>query len=302
MAKLAYMFLLAFCLVTCAQAQDTRGIVPEEFVKARPAKGQGLANASRRTLYRRTSARPVAAQNTGDFAQLGLTIWRLRPATAADTSVRIIVQKEEETIDLIPERLSANAPLHIGERIRFSFESPQTGYLYVIDREQFADGSLGEPVLIFPTTRTRNGDNQVAAGKLVEIPAQEDRPNYFTLQQSRLAKTDQTGEVLTVIVTSKPLEGITIGPKALTLTNEQVEQWEQQWGARTETFDLAGGAGKTWTKAEQEAGADGTRQLTQEDPEPQTIYTVAVKPGAPLLVKVGLRYGRAKTAPRKTIR
>jgi hypothetical protein len=226
----------------------------------------------------------------------------LRPATAADTDARIIVQKEDETVELIPERLPANSPLHIGERIRFSFEAPQTGYLYVIDREQFADGSLGEPVLIFPTTRTRNGDNEVTAGKLVEIPAQEDRPNYFTLQRSRLANTNQTGEVLTVIVTAKPLEGVTIGPKALTLTNEQVQKWEQEWSARTETFDLAGGAGKAWTKAEQEAGADGTRHLTQEDPEPQTIYRVAVKPGAPLLVKVGLRYGRTKTAQRKTMR
>jgi hypothetical protein len=158
---------------------------------------------------------------------------------------------------------------------------------------------LGEPLLIFPTTRTRNGDNQVVAGKLVEIPAQEDRPNYFTLQQSRLNNTSQMGEALTVIVTAKPLEGITIGPKALTLTREQAEQWEQQWGARTETFDLSGGAGKTWTKAEQEAGANGTRQLTQEDPEPQTIYRVAVKAGAPLLVKVAFRYGRAKPTPRK---
>jgi hypothetical protein len=90
---------------------------------------------------------------------------------------------------------------------------------------------------------------------------------------------------------------ITIGPKALTLTSEQVEQWEQQWGARTETFDLAGGAGKTWTKVEQEAGANGTRQLTQEEPEPQTIYRVAVEAGAPLLVKVGSRYGSTKTDP-----
>src|SRR5262249_11057079 len=105
------------------------------------------------------------------------------------------------------------------------------GYLYVIDREQFADGSMGEPVLIFPTTRTRNGDNQVAAGKLIEIPAQEDQPNYFTLQQSGLGTTTQTGEVLTVIVTAKPLEGLAIGSKALTLGGEQVQQWERQ-GAR----------------------------------------------------------------------
>lgn len=299
MTRLVFLLSLAFCLATCAQAQETRGIIPEEFVKARPAKGQARANANRRRRYRRTGVKPAAAPGTGEFAQLGLTIWRLRPATAADAGARIIVHKENETIEMIPERLPANAPMRIGERIRMSFESPQAGYLYVINREQFADGSFGEPVLIFPTTRTRNGNNRVTAGKLVEIPAQEDQPNYFTLQQSRLNHTRQTGEMMTVIVTARPMEGITIGPKALTLTSEQVERWEQQWGTRAETYDLAGGAGKTWTQAEQEAGASGTRQLTQEDPEPQTIYRVAVKPGAPLLVKVGLRYGRTQTAPRK---
>jgi len=309
MNRLTWLSLLVVCLVNGAsrvgaqEAQDTHSIIPAEFVKARPAKGRGPANAGAantraRPIYRRTSGTPVASSGAGDFAQLGLTIWRLRAATGADMGARLIVQKEAETIEFIPERLPANAPLHIGERIRFSFESPQPGYLYVIDREQFADGSMGEPVLIFPTTRTRNGDNQVTAGKLIEIPAQEDQPNYFTLQQSRLGATAQAGEVLTVIVSPKPLEGIAIGSKALTLGGEQVQQWERQWGARTETFDLAGGAGKPWTRVEQEAGAKSTRQLTQEDPEPQTIYRVAVNPGAPLLVKVGLHYGGTRPAPR----
>src|SRR5262249_51633427 len=112
----------------------------------------------------------------------------------------------------------------------------------------------------------------------------------------------QTGEVLTVIVTTKPLEGITIGPKALTLTVEQVQQWEQEWGGRTETFDLAGGAGRAWTRAEQAARAKGTRPLTQEDPEPQPLARGAVKPGQPLLGKVGLHYGGTRPGPRKTRR
>lgn len=222
--------------------------------------------------------------------QLGLTIWRLRPAKAADSGARIIVQQEGDSEDWVPERVESNTPMRMGERIRFSFEAPQTGYLYVVDRERYADGSTGEPFLIFPTLRTRGGENAVAPGRIIEIPGQDDRPNYFTLRQSRL---DQVGELLTVIVTPKPLEGITIGSKALPISNEQIDQWEKQWGAVTEKFEMAGGAGRTWTKAEQEAGANSTRQLTQDEPGPQTIYRVAVKPGAPLLVKVGLRYGKA---------
>ena len=58
-------------------------------------------------------------------------------------------------------------------------------------------------------------------------------------------------------------------------------------------------ADRSWTKAEQEAGASGLCYLTQDDPEPQTIYRVAVKSGAPLLVNVGLRYSSQATRPRK---
>jgi hypothetical protein len=296
MIRFVYVCLVMVGFVLCAQAQTARGIIPIEFTKARPAKGQ--APTHRRTLYRRTSAKAISASKANDVSQLGLTIWRLRPAKATDPKERIIVQKETESMELVPERVAANAPLRIGEDIRFSFESPQTGFLYVIDRELFADGSLGEPMMIFPTKRTRDGDNKVEAGKLIEIPAQEDQPNYFTLQQSRLNNIKQVGEALTVIVTPEPLEGVTIGAQALPLANERVQQWEKQWGAQSETLDLVDGAGKTWTKAEQEAGASGARYLTQKDPEPQTIYRVAVKPGAPLLVKVGLRYGKTNTIPR----
>lgn len=285
---------LVLGLSLLVQDPGTRQIIPEEFVKARPAR-KTTAPAKGRQTYRPAMVRPAAqARPPADAMQLGLTVWRLRSAKAVDAGARIIVQHEADAEELIPERVEADTPMRMGERIRFSFESPQTGYLYVIDRERYADGSTGEPFLIFPTTRTRGGDNAVAPGRIIEIPGQEDRPNYFTLRQSR---ADQVGELLTVIVSPTPLEGVTIGSKALQISNEQVAQWEKQWGAVTEKFEMAGGAGKTWTRAEQEAGANATRQLTQDDPGPQTIYRVAVKPGAPLLVNVGLRYGR--TPPRR---
>ncbi|MGE0130117.1 MAG: DUF4384 domain-containing protein [Blastocatellales bacterium] len=302
MACFVPMLSLAFCLFTFAQDEGTRQIIPEEFVKSRPAKSAGAS--ARKASYRPVGAKPAASANSSkvkssgsaDTLQLGLTVWRLRPSKPADSGARIIVHHDSETEEWTPERIQSNTPLRMGERIRFSFESPRAGYLYVIDREQYADGAMGEPYLIFPTSRTRSGDNQVAPGNIVEIPGQEDRPNFFTLKQTR---SDQTGELLTVIVTPQPIEGITVGEKALQLSNEQVTQWEKQWGTLTEKFEMAGGAGKTWTKAEQEAGANATRQLTQDDPGPQTIYRVAVKPGAPLLVKVGLRYGRARSQRRR---
>jgi hypothetical protein len=286
---------LIFCFFTFVQNEGSRAIIPEEFVKARPTKAKTAA--ARRPTYRnasgKTATRPLNPSDS--FTQLGLTIWRLRPAVTRDTGTRIIVQSESQMTEWMPERIEANTSLRIGERIRFSFESPQTGYLYVIDREQYANGTLGDPYLIFPTTRTRNGDNQVAAGRLIEIPAQDDRPNFFTMQQSRL---DQTGEYLTVIVSREPLAELTITDKALRVPTEQVAKWERDWGAQSERFEMVGGKGQTWTAAEQAAGADTTRSLTQEDPPPQTIYRVATKPGQPVLIKVGLQYGARRMRPR----
>jgi hypothetical protein len=270
-----------------AQPEADRGIVAEEFLKARPGKA-----GTRRVSYRGKSAKPAAATAGGEnLAQLGLTIWRLRPAHAND-EVRMIVQQGEGELEWTPERVATDAPLRLGERIRFSFESPREGYLYVIDRERYANGSFGEPTLIFPTTRTRGGDNRVAPGRIIEIPAQEDRPNYMWLKPTRL---DLVGESLLVLVTPQPLEGITIGDKPQPLAEEQVTKWEKSWGAAVEKFEMTDGAGKTWTRAEKEAGADATRALTQEDPGPQTIYRTAAKSDQPILIKVGLRYGRTGT-------
>jgi len=296
---LAGMVLLAgamagFSTVLMAQDDSTRGIVAEEFVKARPKAG---ANAAKVPQYKMVGASAknvsiASIRSSENTRALGITIWRLRPALASDGGPRLLEQESGETIEWTPERVASDAALRKGDRVRLSIESPRTGYLYVIDREQYANKELGEAYLIFPTSRTNNGNNQVTAGKLVDIPAQEDRPNYFTLKQSR---PDQAGEVLTVLVTEKPLEGITLGPKALALTKEQVADWEKNASTAVQRYEMTGGAGKTWTKAEQEASQDGTRLLTQDDPGPQTIYAVSSKGDEPILVKVGLKYsGSAK--------
>lgn len=266
--------------------EESRGIVAEEFLKARPGGKSG--SPARKPKYVSKSPKTASPKADGEFAQIGLTVWRLRPAKSND-SVRMIVQQGDDAVEWTPERISADTPMRQNDRIRLSFEAPQDGYLYIVDREQYADGSFGQPELIFPTARTRGGDNHVAAGYIVELPGQDDRPNFFTMKPRR---ADVRSESLTVIVTKQPLEGITIGEKPAVLTAEQVANWEQTWGARVEKFEMADGVGKAWTKAEKEAGASATRQLTQEDPGPQTIYRVAVKPGSPVLVRVGLRYAR----------
>ena len=105
-------------------------------------------------------------------------------------------------------------------------------------------------------------------------------------------RPDYAGEVLTVLVTSEPLMGVKPGSGATKLDSEMVARWESQWAGAVERFELIGGAGKSYTKAEKEAGQDGARILTQDDAMPQTLYHVTVKSGAPLLVTVLLRIGK----------
>lgn len=223
---------------------------------------------------------------------IGVTLWRLRPSRPADAGERIIAHEGAESVEWLPERVSSGGKLSQGDRIRMSIEAARTGYLYVIDREQYADGTQGEPYLIFPTTRTRGGDNSVKAGRVIEIPSQDDNPPYFTLKRSR---AEHVGESVTVLVTPTPIEGLQIGEKMQRLPDEKVATWEKAWGSQAGRLELENGDGKPWTRQEKEAGADGTRSLKADEPAPQTIY---YRPGAsgtvPVLVKVQLQYARPR--------
>jgi hypothetical protein len=156
--------------------------------------------------------------------------------------------------------------------------------LYVIDREQYADGSLGEPYLIFPTTRTAGGDNEVSAGRLLEIPAQDDAPPFFTMRKSR---PDHVAEMVSVLVTPTPLEGVQITDKALKLSETQVANWEKMWGSSVGRLEMST-VGQTWTKEEKEAR---TRALTSSAPAPQLLfYRPSLKSTDSMLVKLRLSY------------
>jgi hypothetical protein len=209
----------------------------------------------------------------------------------------MIVHEGADAAAWIPERVPGNAGLSEGDRVRLSIEAARTGYLYVIDREQYADGTLGEPYLIFPTTRTLGGDNRVKAGRLVDIPAQEDSPPFFTLKRSR---ADQVGELLSVIVTPAPLDELQIGAQAQRLSPERVARWEKSWGRQTGRMELGDGASKLWTKEEKEAGASPARLLQASAPNPQTLYyRPGIKSDEPLLINVRLQYHRRRATVRR---
>ena len=228
----------------------------------------------------------VPVDNVAPDTVVGVTIWRLRPANRSDSGERLIVHEDKSTTEWLPERISSTTRLAQGDRLRISVEAVRSGYLYVIDREQYADGSLGEPYLIFPTTRTAGGDNSVSAGRLLEIPAQDDAPPFFTMRKSR---PDHVAEVVSVLVTPSPLEGVQITDKAQKLSETQVANWEKMWGSSVGRLEIST-VGQPWTKEEKESR---TRALTSTAPPPQLLfYRPSLKSSDPLFVKLRLSYRR----------
>jgi hypothetical protein len=291
---------LSFASPAAARAQDdesSRQITLDRFNKARPAEATTTPSVRNRTraalraaIYRRTGPLRTRVSTRIQFEEVGVTVWRLRPSRSSDEGGRVLVQEGLKQADWTPERIEADTPLKIGDRVRLSVESPRPGFLYIIDREQYADGSFGEPILIFPTLRTRGGDNRVEPGKLIDIPAQEDQYSYFTAQPAG-DRRDQTAEVLTIILVPQPLP-LQIAEQPLKMADSQITGWEKLGGGVAERLELVGGAGRVWTMEEKAAGTALGRQLTQAGPPPQTVYRVARKAGGPLLVTVPLRYGK----------
>jgi len=270
-------------LISTAQTPDdlTRKLWDTAFLT--PAAKNQTAGRRRRSGAYRVATPNVPVDNVAPDTVVGVTIWRLRPANRSDTGERLIVHDDKATTEWLPERISATTKLAQGDKLRIAVEAARDGFLYVINREQYADGSLGQPYLIFPTTRTAGGNNEVSIGKLVEVPDQDDAPPFFSMRKSR---TDHVAEVLSVLVTPTPL-AVEITDKPVKLTETQVAQWERAWGSSVGRLDMTT-VGQTWTKDEKEAR---TRALTTTAPAPQLVfYRPGAKSTEPMFVKLKLSY------------
>jgi hypothetical protein len=309
------------CAQTAQQSdQEVRDLINDRFVNPRPRQNSGarkpaggraqpakaarpqssskpkLPPVYRPAPYSAAAPQPQPAMASGGRPAgakglveklIGLTVWRLR-APAPGDEARMLVHDEAGVLreEWTPVRAEAEATVTAGERVRITVESPEAGYLYVINRERYSDGTTSDPQLIFPTLRARGGDNRVEAGRLIEVPAQKDRPPYFSMRPSR---ADQVSEELLIVVTESRLD-FSIGRSPLQLPAGQVRDWESRWLAQVVRLEQAGGDGKVWTEPERETGDDEKRKLTQDEPLPQTIYRVKTRAGNPLLIKVPLTY------------
>jgi hypothetical protein len=304
---------LAFLATLCcghsrsAAAQEGSKDIRSEEVIDRPnaAAGGAVGNSNAGGGRTKTTTTPTGKRRTAtyrslrpfsrtpvapamEYAQLGLTIWRLQKSDGSK-------DLEQEGQEAQLEQVESSTALSIGSTVRIGIE-PLThdGYLYVIDREQFADGTYGAARLIFPTLKTRNGNNSVRAHELVLIPRP---PSYFRINPSTTGKT-QTAEVLTTILSPTPLQlPAPLGDRAMTLSDALFKSWEKQWSAPVNVLEMNGGSGLTTSVKSQVDGSkdldqegEERQQLTQSDPLPQTIYRASIVRGKALLVTTPLRF------------
>jgi hypothetical protein len=292
--------LLALSVALSGRPQSTTGArklwdvgleaANEAQQKKDAASGASNTSGERRPAYRADDTKMAPLQQTDTI--LGVTLWRLRPSVPTDeVTLAVITGSRQE--NWTPVRISPHETLGEQTKVRLTIEVPRTGRLYVINREIYEDGTQGEPYLIFPTLRTRGGDNAVIPGRIVDIPDQSDTPPYFTLRRNT---PQHAGEVLTVILAAEPLPDVAILRTYAKLPEDLVRGWESKWTRAVETFYWDDSEGKQWTVAEQRA-ASGARLLVQDEPFPQTLYRIQARPGEPLLVNIPLKISGSRQAP-----
>lgn len=302
------------------EADNSRGFWPPEFRPAAPAGAK-----PRPGIYRPakgTRPAPLPKPGAEPANGLGVTLWLLRPAqdfktpaptptpaaprsnqpkptsTPEEEIARVLVKKKvgnsERTDEMIPERIEANTPLKVGQLLRLSVEVPQDGYLYVIDREKYTDGTTSDAFLIFPSN-PRSDEHLVKAGRIIELPDSKDYVFEVKLISDTTNKT-LSGEMLSFLVSPRPLDGIPAADAEglIRLPDALVTEWETKWSQNTVLgrAELETGKGRARTRSEQSALTNNNQALTQADPLPQTVFTVAVKRGSPYMVKMPLTIGK----------
>src|SRR5574338_170232 len=151
---------LSLSLAVQAHSQKDRSITSDDFNKARPQpkRRAGHVKKPART-YRLAStslSEPLDTDNPNTL-KVGVTLWLVQRISNGRLTREVA------------KRVEADTQFHDGDLLRLSIESPRSGYLYVVDRDWFIDGSPGgQTNLIFPQ---RGEDNRLEAGKLIDIPA-----------------------------------------------------------------------------------------------------------------------------------
>lgn len=238
---------------------------------------------------------PVGAQNNANdlplsnSQQIGVTIWQLYEARR-DAGGEILADALSGNQRLLtPFRVGFDTLFQDGALVRLSIEAAKPGYLYVVNEELYDDDTTGAPQLVFPNGRIGGGDNRVAPGAPVELPDLRGNPFYFEMRRRNTADKTVIAEVLTVVITDRPIANLKTGAQPLEISADNLRQWRDKWAGRAEIFESPDDTRTAYTKAEREA-ATGARALTIGDALPNTVFLVENKRRGGALITVPLWY------------
>jgi hypothetical protein len=322
--RLLIVLILGFWGISPAQ-EGSKSIKSEEYLTERPT---GTASGGKTSSSAVTTPRPQGANNRArpkpgrpaqagptssfvylvdkdfpegppprnfEYVRVAVTIWRLSPTQCPIQNCPLPAARAESSKGLIDTatRVEDDVPLNNGERVRIALESlSHSGYIYVIDREQFSDGSLGEPVLIFPTQKIDNGKNWAVPGLQIHLP----RANGCFCVKSRNLQKTLAADLLTVILSPTPLIAPQdVGADAIPLPTNLISFLNRPDREKTFRAILRGGSGLAQSAQEQSAGAKGLFDteavLTQADLPPQNFYQGLVPKGKAAVFTFLLHYG-----------
>jgi hypothetical protein len=284
-----------FSLSFQGSTDDTRGLRPREYaerIQNQIAKRRPHSKGSKKkavTTYHATTNDPGPVAEGWD---VGVTIWRLRPALKTDAKevqekTRIAVRKkgqaEEKIVMMTPTRAQSETLFSDGDILKFTIEAPFEAYVYILNREQYADDTLSDPYLIFPATDDVGVNDKGVPGRLLFVPSARPDDTFELKRLSDLNPADsktaeKTAEVLTVVLSKQPiseLPPLDKGNEPRKVDKQLFESWQKAWRGRVWKFENKGGVGVSITRVEKQAGANGGAVLAGDDPTPQTVYHVA---------------------------
>lgn len=315
---------LLLSIAVNAQNDDVRSrtITSEGFAKQRPVVTAGIS-VSRPTVKPNAPARKpatykLARRNSsalrfkgasastrpkpkpaGDlrFADIGVTIWKLRRPLSSTLGVKLPVDVGNGQIELwTAERTDMDSVFAAGDRVRFAVESPSNGFLYLVNAEVSDSGTLGTPRLIFPENAAQ--DNAVRPGMLVDVPDRSEPYPYFKLKPSR---SGYAGELVAIIVSPVKLS-VELGNNGEIMNIGDLVDLRSN--VEFEIFNRTDNSDSLFTQAEADASCGAktrdlvredprsqpcqNRELTRDQPLPQTIMRVTSRVGLPAVAFVRL--------------
>ncbi len=295
----------------------SRNLINPDFVKARPAGSRPSARPKRynygyvrsvRDPLKRKAAAPASATGAVKapkpvlkVTEIGVTMWKLRsPRSGENGYLFPVVDADQKRQMWLAERVSIDTTFTAGEKVRFAIESSVRGYLYVVDRESTSDGGFGAPFLIFP--ESPRDDNSVGPGILIDIPDQREDVPYFNINP----KQDKySGELLTIIISPEPITDLRLNEDGSIAATDALSAIE--FGAETEVFSRADTSDRIYSQLESSSACGpkarqlerektqakpcgvNTRQLTRDEPLPQSIFRAKAVTGKPAVAFVQLR-------------